>query len=146
MLIGSVKINRLPFPTSLSTQISSSMQFHKLLGQCQPKSSPFFLVSIVAPYLAKFLEDRCLIIRGDPDPGVSDRDLDSAIDLPGANSDPSSLRSELHGVGKKVEKDLFDLALVADEVAEPLVHGQIQCYSVGGPRARAQTSGHFLKP
>jgi hypothetical protein len=37
------------------------MQFHKLLGQCQPKSSAFFLVSKVTD-LAKFLENRCLIL------------------------------------------------------------------------------------
>ena len=62
------------------------MQFDKLLGQCQPKSSPFFLVSIVAPHLAKFLEDRCLILRGNPDPGVTDRDFYRAVGLPGLSS------------------------------------------------------------
>ena len=31
---------------------------------------------------------------------------------------PSSLRRELHCIGKKVEKDLFDLALVADEARQ----------------------------
>jgi len=37
--------------------------------------------------------------------------------LPDLNSDPSSLLRKLNGIGKQIEKDLFDLALVADKVA-----------------------------
>src|SRR5262245_46693455 len=98
------------------------MQFDKLLGQCQSKSCPFSLVSLVASDLAKFLEDLCLVLRGDPDPGVTDRNLHRAISLPGVNADPSSLRRELHGIRKQVEKNLLDLPFIADEVPKSLVN------------------------
>src|SRR5262249_12538487 len=72
----------------------------------------------------------CLILWRDPNPGVTDRNFNRAVGLPGANSNPSSLRCELDGVGKKIEKDLFDLALVADEVAKPLVNSNIEVDAV----------------
>src|SRR5262245_10369095 len=102
------------------------MQFDKLLGQCQSKFRPFCLVRVVASDLAKFLEDLCLVLRRDPDPGVTDRNLHRTISLPGVNSDPSSLRGELNRVGKKVEKDLFDLPLVTDEIPKTLVNCNIE--------------------
>ena len=83
-------------------------------------------MSVVASHLAKFLEDLYLVLGRDPDPGVTDRNLHRAISLPGANFDPSSLRGELHRVGKKVKQDLFDLALVTDEIAKTLVNCNIE--------------------
>src|SRR5262245_37663229 len=85
---------------------------------------------IVRSYLAEFLENLCLILRRDPDSGVTDRNLHNTIDLPGVNSDPSALRSKLHGVGKKIEKNLFDLPLIAGEVAKSLVNRNIEINAV----------------
>src|SRR5215472_11603159 len=85
---------------------------------------------IVASHLAKFLKDLCLVLGRDPDPGVTDRDLYRTISLLGINSDPASLRRELDGVGKKIEKDLFDLALVADEITKTLVNCNIEVDAV----------------
>ena len=48
------------------------------------------------------------------------------VSLPGVNSDPSSLRGELHRVGQQVEKNLLDLALVADEIAKPFVNRNVE--------------------
>ena len=76
---------------------------------------------IVSSHLAKFLEDPCLVLWGDADAGVTDRDLHSTVSLPGFNPDPSSLRGELHRVGKEIEKYLLDLPLVTDEIAKTLV-------------------------
>src|SRR4030095_466196 len=87
---------------------------------------------IVGAHLPKFLEDPCLILRGDPDAGVTDRNLHRTISLPGVNSDPSSLRRELHGIGKKVEKYLLDLALIADKVAKALVNCNVKVDAVLG--------------
>src|SRR4029077_9031289 len=81
---------------------------------------------IVGAYLAKFLEYLWLILGGDPDAGVTDRYLYRTICLPGLNSDPSSLRGELNGIGKQVEKNLFYLSLTADEVAKPLVNCNVE--------------------
>ena len=74
----------------------SSMQLDELLGQRQTKSCPFALVLIVAADLAKLLEDPWLVLGRDADAGVADRDFHRAITLSGVNSDPSSLRGELH--------------------------------------------------
>src|SRR6266536_1880861 len=87
---------------------------------------------VVGAYLAKFLEDPCLILRGDPDAGVTDRNLHRTISLLGVNSDPSSFRGELHCVGKQVEKNLFDLAFVAGEVAKSLVNCNVKIDAVLG--------------
>jgi hypothetical protein len=75
-------------------------------------------VRIAGADLAKLFEDLRLVLRRDADVGVSDRDFHCAITLPGVNPDTSSLRGELHCIGKQIEQYLVDLALVTDEVAE----------------------------
>src|SRR6516162_8127315 len=87
-------------------------------------------MSIVASHLAKFLEDPCLILWGNPDSRVSDRNLHRTISLPCFNSNPSSLRRELHCIGKQVEKNLFDLPLVTHEVPKTLVDRDIESDAV----------------
>src|SRR4030095_3123618 len=104
----------------------SPRQFDNLLGQGYPKSRSLDLMRIVGPHLAEFLEYLRLILRGDPDAGVTDRNLYRTVCLPGLNSNPSFLRGELHCVGKQIEKNLFDLALIADEVAKTLVNGNVK--------------------
>src|SRR5262245_832333 len=81
---------------------------------------------IVASYLAKFLEDLCLVLRRDPDPGVTDRNLHRAVGLLGGNADPSSLRCKLHRVGKEVEENLFDLALITNEIPKALINRNLE--------------------
>ena len=54
------------------------------------------------------------------------------VDLPGVNSDPSSLRSELHRVGEEIEKNLFDLPFITHEVAKALVNGNVEIDAVLG--------------
>src|SRR5262245_20987834 len=90
----------------------------------QPGS--FLLVRIVTPHLAKLLEDRRLILRCDADARVADRYFYCAISLPGIDSDPASLRRELHRVGQQIEQNLFDLPLIADEVAKLFVDGNVE--------------------
>ena len=75
------------------------MQLDELLGQRQPQSGAFDLVRVVASHLAKLLEDLWLILRGDADAGVGDRDFHRAVSLSGIIADPSSLRRELDRVG-----------------------------------------------
>src|SRR5262245_27607371 len=95
---------------------------------------------IVGAYLAEFLEYLRLILRGDPDPGVTDRYLYRTISLLGVNSDPSSLRSELNGIGKQVEKNLLYLSLITDEVAKPLVNCNIEVDPMlGSPLSHKRT-------
>src|SRR5215468_2266701 len=95
---------------------------------------------IVGAHLAKFFENLCLVLRRDPDPGIADRKFNRAVGLPGANSDPSSLRREFHCVGEQIKKDLFDLALIADEIAKTLVYSNIEVDAMLGsplPHKRA---------
>src|SRR6516162_7871141 len=81
---------------------------------------------IVGAYLAEFLEYLWLILRCDPDAGVIDRYLYRTICLPGFNSNPPSLRSELHCIRKQVEKNLFDLPLITHELAKALVNCNVE--------------------
>src|SRR5262249_12461962 len=91
---------------------------------------------VVASHLAKFLKNLCLVLRRDPDPCVADRNFHRAISLPGVNSDPSALRGELYCVGKKVEKNLFDLALITDKIPKSLVNCNVEVDAVlGSPLA-----------
>ena len=117
------------------------MQLDKFLSQGQTQSSALNLVRIVGAHLAKLLENFRLIFRRDPDAGVSYRYFDRAIALLGVDSDPPSLGSELDRVRKQIQKDLLDLTLVADELAEPLVEIDVECNAMAFPsRSRSTTS------
>src|SRR5690349_17492699 len=83
-------------------------------------------MGVIAPHLTKLLEDRPLFSWWYTDTRVADRDLRAIVYLVGRNTDPPSLRVELHCVRQKVEKNLFDLALITDVLAKPLVHVDIQ--------------------
>jgi hypothetical protein len=78
------------------------------------------------PYLAKFLENLCLIFWRDPNASATDRNLHRTISLPGVNADPPSLGGKLNGIGKKIEEYLLDLPFVADEIAKTLVNCNIE--------------------
>src|SRR5215470_18538526 len=83
-------------------------------------------MGIVAAHLPKLLEDCRLFSRRNTDSCVADRDLCAIISFVSADADSPSLGCELHGIGKKVEKNLFDLSLVADVFPEPVVHINVQ--------------------
>ena len=56
--------------------------------------------------------------------------------LSGVNSNPSSLWRELHGIGQEIEKNLFDLPLITNEVAQALINRNVEFDAVlGGPFA-----------
>src|SRR5262245_18867829 len=96
---GKVKLKVEPLPTSLSTQIFPPCNSTNFLAKVNPRPVPFPLVSVVAPHLAKLLEDLCLVLRRDADPRVTDRNLHGTVSLTGLNADPAPLRGELHGIG-----------------------------------------------
>src|SRR5687768_22309 len=81
---------------------------------------------IVGAYLTKLLEDLWLILQSNADAGVSYRDLHSSITLYGVDSDPSSLRGKLHCIGQKIEQNLLDLPLITEEVAQSLIHCNVE--------------------
>src|SRR4029078_11912209 len=87
---------------------------------------------IVRTDLPKFLENCWLILKSDADARISDRYFHRTIALSGVDSDPSSLGSELDRVGKQIEQNLFDLTLVAEEIAKPFVESDIECNTVPG--------------
>ena len=87
---------------------------------------------IVGTDLPKFLENCWLILKSDADARISDRYFHRTIALSGVDSDPSSLGSELDRVGKQIEQNLFDLTLVAEEIAKPFVEIDIECNAMPG--------------
>src|SRR5262245_61263422 len=56
----------------------AAVELDELAGESQPEPGAFHLLG-GRPHLAKLLEDGLLIFRGDPDPAVSDRDLDHVL-------------------------------------------------------------------
>src|SRR4029079_10140900 len=83
-------------------------------------------MSIVAADLAKRLKDRRLFRWWNTDASVADRDLRIIVGLIGRDADSSSLGGALHCIGKKIEKNLFALPLVADVFATQIIHIIIQ--------------------
>src|SRR5688572_8095604 len=94
------------------------MQFDETPGESQPEAGALALADVVVADLAKLLEDRRLVLRGDADARVADRDLDPALRAVRANADAAAFGRELHGVGEEVQQDLLDLPLVADDWRE----------------------------
>src|SRR5919109_2858395 len=85
---------------------------------------------IVGPHLAELLEYLWLILGGNPNPGVTDRYLYRTVCLFGFDSNPSALWSEFHRVGKQIEENLFDLALISNVVTKTLVNTNLEVDAV----------------
>src|SRR6516164_878167 len=83
-------------------------------------------MSIISAHLAKLLEDRGLFSWRSTDAGVSHRDLRAIFCLICGDADSPSLGCELHRIGQEIEKNLFDLSLVTDVSAKPVVHINVQ--------------------
>src|SRR5262245_63828670 len=86
-----------------------AVQLHELLGQGQPEPRALLLAGVVPADLAELLEDGCLILRRDPDPGVTDSDRDHVPGHRGGEADPTAVRGELDRVGEQVQQDLLHL-------------------------------------
>jgi hypothetical protein len=59
--------------------------------------------------------------------------------LSGIDADPPAPWRELARVGKQIKQNLFDLALVADDVAQALVNGNVERDAVPGGGLAALT-------
>jgi hypothetical protein len=97
-----------------------------LLGERAPEARPLNLPGLVAAHPAELLEDGFLILRGDPDAGVADRNLDRPVGEGSLHPDPAPFRGELHRVGQEIQQDLLDLALIAHEFAQLRVHVDVE--------------------
>src|SRR4029453_18074004 len=98
---------------------SPPVQLDELATEGEPQPGALHLL-LGRPDLPKLLEHRLLILRGDANPGIADRDLDQPVLWRGRNLDPPTLRRERDGVGQQVEDDLTDLPLVRLNLAQPL--------------------------
>src|SRR6188768_745773 len=88
-------------------------------------------MSIFATDLAKLLEDRRLFGWRNTDTRITDRDLGAMVCLVCRDADPASrLGGKLNGIGKEVEKDLFDLPLITDVFTESVVNVHVKRNSV----------------
>ena len=103
--IGSVKVNVLPLPTSLSTQILPPCISTNFLVKRQAEPCALALLRVVAARLPELFEDRFLVFLGDADAGVGDGDDHRAITQSCLDLDPPALRRELHGVGQKIDQE-----------------------------------------
>src|SRR5581483_5496560 len=87
-----------------------AVQLDEPLDEAQAEPGPFDPPRAVGADLAELLEDRRLILRRDPDPGVADGDLERAVVACGGDLDATPLGRELHGVGEEVHEHLLELA------------------------------------
>src|SRR5215468_11849574 len=74
-----------------------AVQLHKLPAQGEPQARALHLFGR-RPHLAKLLEDLLLVLRGDADAGVTDRDLHEATFWQGADFYPTPFGRELDGI------------------------------------------------
>src|SRR5262249_20627632 len=79
----------------------AAVEFHELPAQGEPQPRALYLHRR-RPHLAELLEHFLLILWGNADPGVCDRDLHESILWYGAYFNPTTLRGELDGVRQQV--------------------------------------------
>src|SRR5437016_860371 len=111
---------------------ASTVQLDEFLGERKPEARTLVLARGLGADLAELLEDGLLVFAGDPDARVHYGDLDRAVGERGLELNPPPGGRELHSVGEEVEQHLLDLALVADQAADPVVHGQVEGDSMAG--------------
>src|SRR5215467_10913694 len=109
------------------------MELHKLSAQGEPKPRTFDLLRRRA-HLAELLEDLFLILCGNTDPRVADRDLHRPILWHCADFNAPTLGRELDRIGQEVQNDLTDLALIPLNLSQPLIDVGMKCdRSTPGP-------------
>src|SRR6476620_681374 len=77
-----------------------AMHLDELSGQGQTESCAFALLCIISACLPEFFENRFLILLGDTDAGVRDRNDHCAVTQTCVHLDLSAFGRELHGVRK----------------------------------------------
>src|SRR5215831_10379336 len=94
------------------------VEFHKLPAQGQPQPRALHLLRC-RPHLAELLEHLLLILGGDADSRVADRDLHESILWRCADVDPPTLRRELDRVRQQVQHDLANLPFIGLNLTKP---------------------------
>src|SRR5438132_2154475 len=102
-----------------------SVEFYKLPTQGKPQPGALHLL-VRCPHLAKLLEHGLLILWGDANPCIADRDLDRPVLWRGLDLDPPTLRRELDCIRQQVQDDLPDLSLVRSNLAQLLIDAHLQ--------------------
>ena len=103
-------MNSLPFPGSLSTQISPPIMLTNRLEIVKPETCPSVFSRGGSVCLAKGLKEFPLLLFGQADSGVSNRKLERDrlrlfFHQPGGNDDLTLFR-EFHSVVAQVDQDL----------------------------------------
>src|SRR5262245_31010213 len=99
---------------------AASVQLDELSGERQPEPGALDLLR-GGTHLPELLEDRLVILGGDTDARVDDRDLDDGALDGGSYVDLTTLRRELDRVGEQVQEHLLHLALVTLEHADLVI-------------------------
>src|SRR5215471_9364113 len=88
-----------PLPNLALHPDLAAVQLDELPTQSQSESSALHLL-VCRPHLPELLEDRLLILEGDADAGIADRDLDEPVRWHGPDLDPPTCRRELDRIGQ----------------------------------------------
>src|SRR4029453_8270436 len=98
-----------------------TVEFDEFPPERQPQTSSLSLL-VRRAHLPELFEDGSLVLRGNPHPGISHRDLGHAIHNPRPHLHPATFWGELQGARQEVQEDLLDLSLVAANLTQALVH------------------------
>src|SRR5262245_24686272 len=109
------------------------VQLDELPTQRQSQPGAFYLLRR-RPHLTEFLEHFLLILWGNTNPRVADRDLHRPILWHCADFNAPTLGRELDRIGQEVQNDLTDLALIPLNLSQPLIDVGMKCdRSTPGP-------------
>src|SRR5678816_1718507 len=103
----------------------SAVQFDELATERQAQTGALLLRRARSD-LTELLEDDPLIFRGDANPGVPDRYLDTSVSLCRLNSDPAAFRRKLNRIRQEVQQDLLDLPLIRPDCGHSGVNRDVQ--------------------
>ena len=140
---GSLKEKVEPLPGSLSRRMSPPCSSTKRLVSASPRPVPSALRRRSRPTCWNSSNTAAWSSGAMPTPVSLHRHLDHPVVAARRHVHPPAVGRELHRVGEQVQHDLLELALVADELAEPLVHLEAQRRCRGAARAPGSASSRW---
>jgi hypothetical protein len=90
----------------------AAVQLDKFSGQCQSQTGPLLQFRRSRPGLLEFVKDAGLVLGRDTDAGIANGYPYFTLFALGADIDLAAIRCKLHGIGKQIDNDLLDHALV----------------------------------
>ena len=102
------------------------MEFNEFLRKVQPESRALLLPGVVVAHLLECREDLFLVLFGDADPRVTDRNFQVLILQNSLYPDHAIFAGKLYGVRKKVKNDLLELSFIGRKKSDSFVYFKLE--------------------